>query len=76
MMFRTAVLVLALALAATVTACGGSSKPAPPANSAAAACRDFSTWYLDQPGNILALKDSSLLSRAVSKAPAGSSTKT
>jgi hypothetical protein len=58
-------------LVVAVAACG-SSKPAPPAHSAAAACRDFQNWYLAQPsGNLASGKDAGTLTNAVHEAPSG-----
>jgi hypothetical protein len=51
---------------AAVVGCGG-----PPPRSASAACKDFTTWYGEQGGKILAGKDMALLRRAVSEAPKG-----
>jgi hypothetical protein len=51
---------------AAVVGCGG---PAP--RSASAACKDFTTWYNEQGGKILAGKDMERLQRAVSEAPSG-----
>jgi hypothetical protein len=58
--------VIASAALAAVVGCGG---PAP--SSASAACKDFTTWYREQGGKILAGKDMALLRRAVSEAPSG-----
>jgi hypothetical protein len=66
---RTVFLAAALAAAVPLTAC--SSPQAPPVQSAPVACKDFTTWYLDQGGNVLAGKHSSLLSTAVKRAPSG-----
>ena len=59
------VLIASAALAAVV----GCGDPAP--QSASAACKDFTTWYREQGGKILAGKDIALLRRAVSEAPNG-----
>jgi hypothetical protein len=39
--------------------------------SAAAACKDFQTWYLSLAGNIKTMNNFSTLNRAVSEAPSG-----
>jgi hypothetical protein len=54
-----------MALAAVV----GCGDQAP--RSASAACQDFTTWYGEQGGKILAGKDMARLRRAVSEAPGG-----
>jgi hypothetical protein len=54
-----------MALAAVV----GCGDQAP--DSASAACQDFTTWYREQGGKILAGKDMARLRRAVSEAPGG-----
>src|SRR6266487_5097429 len=59
------VVIASVALAAVV-GCGG---PAP--HSASAACKDFTTWYGEQGGKMLAGKDMALLRRAVAEAPSG-----
>jgi hypothetical protein len=64
-MSKILVAVATLALAAVV----GCGDPAPP--SASAACKDFTTWYREQGGKILAGKDMALLRRAVAEAPGG-----
>ena len=46
--------------------CGGSAP-----RSDSAACKDFTTWYGEQGGKILAGKDMERLQRAVSEAPSG-----
>jgi hypothetical protein len=58
--------VMAVVALAAVVGCGG-----PPPRSASAACKDFTTWYNEQGGKILAGKDMALLRRAVSEAPSG-----
>jgi hypothetical protein len=58
--------VIASVTLAAVVGCGD---PAP--RSASAACKDFTTWYGEQGGKILAGKDMALLRRAVSEAPSG-----
>jgi hypothetical protein len=64
-MSKILVVMAGVALAAMV-GCGG---PAP--RSASAACKDFTTWYGEQGGKILAGKDMERLDRAVSEAPSG-----
>jgi len=64
-MSKILVVIAGVALAAVV-GCGG---PAP--HSASAACKDFTTWYGEQGGKILAGKDTERLQRAVSEAPSG-----
>ena len=64
-MSKILVVIAAVALAA-VTGCGG-----PPPRSASAACKDFTTWYGEQRGKILAGNDMERLDRAVSEAPSG-----
>ncbi len=64
-MSKIPVVIASVALAAVV-GCGG---PAP--HSTSAACKDFTTWYREQGGKILAGKDMALLRRAVSEAPSG-----
>ncbi|HEX7266757.1 MAG TPA: hypothetical protein VF256_04955 [Streptosporangiaceae bacterium] len=64
-MSKILVVLAAVALAA-VAGCGG-----PPPRSASAACKDFTTWYGEQGGKILAGKDMARLDRAVSQAPSG-----
>jgi hypothetical protein len=64
-MSRLLVVMAGVTLAAVV-GCGG---PAP--RSASAACKDFTTWYGEQGGKILAGKDMERLQRAVSEAPSG-----
>jgi len=59
------VVLASMALAAVV----GCGDPAP--HSASAACKDFTTWYREQGGKILAAKDMARLRRAVSEAPGG-----
>ena len=49
-----------------IVGCGGSAP-----RSASAACKDFTTWYGEQGGKILAGKDMERLGRAVSEAPSG-----
>lgn len=63
-MSKILVVIASVALAAVV-GCGG------PAHSASAACKDFTTWFAEQGGKILAGKDTALLRRAVSEAPNG-----
>lgn len=66
------IMIAVLGVAALLAAACGSSAPAPPAHSASAACRDFSTWFLAQPqGNIATGKDGGTLSRAVAESPSG-----
>jgi hypothetical protein len=64
-MSKLLVVIAGVALAALV-GCGG---PAP--LSASAACKDFTTWYGEQGGKILAGKDMERLRRAASEAPSG-----
>jgi hypothetical protein len=64
-MSKLLVVITGVALAAVV-GCGG---PSP--LSASAACKDFTTWYGEQGGKILAGKDMERLRRAVSEAPSG-----
>jgi hypothetical protein len=64
-MSKLLVVIAGVALAAVV-GCGG---PSP--LSASAACKDFTTWYSEQGGKILAGKDMERLRRAVSEAPSG-----
>jgi hypothetical protein len=64
-MSKILVVIASVALVAVV-GCGG---PAP--RSASAACKDFTTWYGEQGGKILAGKDMERLDRAVSEAPSG-----
>ena len=59
-------LVIASVALVAVVGCAG---PAP--RSASAACKDFTTWYGEQGGKILAGKDMALLRRAASEAPSG-----
>jgi hypothetical protein len=63
-MSKILVVMASVALAAVV-GCGG------PPRSASAACKDFTTWYGEQGGKILAGKDMARLRRAVSEAPNG-----
>ena len=65
-MTRILVVLASVALAAVV----GCGDPAP--NSESTACKDFTTWYGEQAGKILAGKDMALLRRADSEAPSGS----
>jgi hypothetical protein len=58
--------VLASVALAAVVGCGDQAPP-----SASAACKDFTTWYREQGGKILAGKDMALLRRAVAEAPGG-----
>ena len=51
---------------AAVVGCGSAAP-----RSASAACKDFTTWYGEQGGKILAGKDMERLQRAVSEAPGG-----
>jgi len=64
-MSRLLVVMAGVALTAIV-GCGGSAP-----RSASAACKDFTTWYSEQGGKILAGKDMERLQRAVSEAPSG-----
>jgi hypothetical protein len=64
-MSRLLVVMAGVALTAIV-GCGGSTP-----RSASAACKDFTTWYSEQGGKILAGKDMERLQRAVSEAPSG-----
>jgi hypothetical protein len=64
-MSKILVVMAAVALAAVV----GCGDPAP--DSASAACKDFTTWYREQGGKILAGNDMARLRRAVSEAPNG-----
>jgi hypothetical protein len=64
-MSKILVVIASVGLAAVV-GCGG-----PAQRSASAACKDFTTWYGEQGGKILAGKDMALLRRAVSEAPSG-----
>ena len=64
-MSKILVVIASVALVAVV-GCGG---PAP--QSASAACKDFTTWYGEQGGKILAGKDMERLQRAASEAPSG-----
>jgi hypothetical protein len=64
-MSKILVVIASVALAAVVRLW----RPAP--RSASAACKDFTTWYGEQGGKILAGKDMALLRRAVSEAPKG-----
>jgi hypothetical protein len=63
---RILVVTASVALVAVV----GCGSPAP--DSASAACKDFTTWFGEQGGKILAGKDMGLLQRALSEAPNGS----
>ena len=63
-MIKILVVIASVALAA-VAGCGS------PPQSASAACKDFTTWYGEQGGKILAGKDMERLQRAVSEAPSG-----
>ncbi len=62
---RILVVIASVALAAVV-GCRGLAP-----DSASAACKDFTTWYREHGGKILAGKDMALLRRAVSEAPSG-----
>ena len=64
-MSKILVLIASAALAAVV-GCGDA-----PSQSASAACKDFTTWFGEQAGKILAGKDMALLQRALSEAPSG-----
>jgi hypothetical protein len=64
-MSKIVVLMASVALAAVV-GCGDAAP-----QSASAACKDFTTWFGEQGGKILAGKDMALLQRALSEAPNG-----
>lgn len=64
-MSKILVLMAGVALAAVV-GCGDAAP-----QSASAACKDFTTWFGEQGGKILAGKDMALLQRALSEAPNG-----
>jgi hypothetical protein len=65
-MSKIVVLIASVALAAVVS-CGDAAP-----QSASAACKDFTHWFGEQGGKILAGKDMALLQRAFSEAPNGS----
>ena len=64
-MSKILVVMASVALVAVV-GCGDQSP-----HSASAACKDFTTWYREQGGKILAGKDMARLRRAVAEAPGG-----
>jgi len=65
----TALSAALVAVSVPLAACGGGAGK--PAHSASQACKDFSKWWVTQGGNVLAGKDRTLLTEAVSEAPSG-----
>jgi hypothetical protein len=70
MRFAALLALPALLIVLAVCACG-SAAPKAPAQSAATACRMFSTWVKDQAGSLDAMENMPLLKAAVKLAPSG-----
>lgn len=69
----TAAIIVAAGLATTGCSSSSSSKSTPvkPVISAAAACKDFTNWYIAVGANVTSTKDLNGLNAAVSAAPSG-----